>query len=72
MEGVRAPHITITGSPTDAEVVAVLAALCRAPDAVETTGRALRCQAEASLRRWRMGRSRSAAYRRVGGWGRSS
>jgi hypothetical protein len=72
MEGLRAPRITITGSPTDAEVVAVLAALYRGPDAAETTGRAQPDQAEASLRRWRTGRSRSAAYRRPGTWGHPS
>jgi hypothetical protein len=70
MEGVHAPHITITGSPTDAEVVAVLAALGRAPDAGETTGRAVRYRAEESRRRWRTGRSTPTAYRRPRSWGR--
>jgi len=59
----RAPDITITGSPTDEEIAAVLAALCRASDSGEATGRALRIRAEESLRRWRAVRSTSAVYR---------
>jgi hypothetical protein len=68
----HAAAITITGSPTEEEVAAVLATLCRASScAAGQTGRAQHGGEEA-LRRWRTARSMAAGYRGPRAWGTSA
>jgi hypothetical protein len=68
----HAPAITITGSPTEEEVAAVIATLCRASVAAGQTGRALQHGDEEALRRWRTARSMAAGYRGPRAWGTSA